>query len=888
MKLIWMLALLPALLAAAPIPLKTGAFSGNDTLEKTSAFQDDSGLVTLSATGNGKAKVSYFYCDVPVPPTAVDDKMLVLTGFSDTPEETQACYLRLINKQGKCLASFRAWGNPLKNRPQTFKLTVGQGSKPFLNDREAEEATDDRQVAFVRLLIGTREVDKPFRASFRDIKIVPTPASVSAAASILKNNEYLKKLNPDHPRLFFNKEMIPAIRAAAAARPEYLKELKGRVDPLPADAPYIELTDQFKRDEKGHVTPNVPSTQGYLLLKYAGGSEAGRAALLYLITREKQYRDKAIAYLKLYPKALEFSRKGYWYLDLTGHTRINAMLAYDILYHELTPAERREIMMPLVEYTKDVQPKGKLDFRRTIGSPSDGNYGETALEYFLGVTLYGDGIADKEAETMLKRGAALFVAMLDFRDDISDGSGLLSSLTTGYSFGNYPTATHLFFHSWKSAFGEDISDRWTQMLNYHRFVEGMIIKIDPEGNAVLHGIGDTTHIANRILLYNMYGHIAQNIHFYGTKHPEVAEASYRFLAKLPKERQWIVTGNFPMYPFLLTGFDPAKVKPGPGLDLPYFYSSKFGFLAMWSGRGPHDTYASFRFGSEQGNHQHYDELSFVIYKNDFLALDAGSRSEMDHHHNFASQTVAHNSILIHMDNEPMAPFWKAWSHKPDGKTYYNHGGQNDNKSAKALALQSGPGFIYAAGDATGSYDSKKSREVVRQFVFLKPDTFVIYDRVESAEPGQKKEFLLHTQQKPESVAPGVWRADQGEGRLFVQTLLPLGAKSELVGGPGNEFFASGRNWPLEENIKYQYAGNWRLEVSPKDAAAKTRFLHVLQTADKSRSQYAPAKLEQTATEDVVRVNGFELRFRRNGEVGLRIKKGNYDQALPNRIETMPK
>ena len=85
---------------------------------------------------------------------------------------------------------------------------------------------------------------------------------------LLKDGAYLKKIRKDHPRLFFNKEMIPAIRATAKARPAEFNDLKRIVDRLPDDAPYIELTDKFERRPDGTIKPKkAGGIQGYSLLK---------------------------------------------------------------------------------------------------------------------------------------------------------------------------------------------------------------------------------------------------------------------------------------------------------------------------------------------------------------------------------------------------------------------------------------------------------------------------------------------------------------------------------------------------------------------------------------------------------------------------------------------
>ena len=688
---------------------------------------------------------------------------------------------------------------------------------------------------------------------------------------LLKGGTWIKKIRTDHPRLFVTKGTIPSIREVAKNQPEVFEKLKADVAALPDDAPYIELTDLFKRNEKGVITPNIPGTQAFKLLKYGGGREAAQCALMYLITGEKSYVKKTVAYLKLANRALEFSANGQIWADLAGQSRINAMFAYDLIYNELTPEERREVILPLLDYVKKSQPGSTYTFRRTHGNYNNGNYGETALQYFLGITLYGDGIADEDADRLLRRGTELFVKMMDFRDKISGSSGLLSATTVTYAFGNYPWATILFLRSWKCAFGEDISDRWKQMLNYHRFVEGMTFDADDKGFARLHGIGDLPHDNNRYDLYGLYTHLAWNIHFYGKKYPEVADEIYHYLGCISPDKRNLTPYMYPMIPFLITGFDPARVGHGKPGKQTHFYCHNFGLLTMWSGRGKDDTYASFRFGSRLDNHQHYDELSFVIFKHDYLALDSGSRTETGHHHNFAAQSVAHNTILIHMDKEAMPPFWKAWGYKPDGKTYYNHGGQYIKTAARPIALEVKDDYIYAAGDATESYHPDKSKEVVRQFVWIKPDIFVIYDRVASVKPDQKKEFLLHFQNKPESIAPNTWRADLNKGRLFVQTLLPENASVQMVGGKDNEFFASGRNWPLDNYRDYQYAGNWRMEASPSENVAETRFCHVLQASDTGVATPVKAELIRDGEEDVVKVAGKTLRFRRTGKVGFRME-----------------
>jgi heparin/heparan-sulfate lyase len=737
--------------------------------------------------------------------------------------------------------------------------------------------------------------------------LISAAAAVAATdeTGLLADGSWIKAIRPDHPRMIFTAADLPRLRVDAAGRlrPEF-EALKQEVDAFPAKAELIFREELIERRPDGTIRAKRASQYGHLMFKYDGSSQAVRAALLYLVTSDRKYFDIARAYLRLSNQVLWKSAEvGVW-ADWQSNSRINAILAYDWIYNELSPEERREIMLPMLDYISKSRTGGAFKFRRTTGGPQSGNYGEDALQLFAGIAAYGDGIDDATAADMLRRGAELFVEMLDYREALSAGSGLLTSSTIGYSFGPYPYATFFFFHLWRSAFGAEVADRWMQMCDYPKWFDFAAIRIDPIGRFLSYGIGDTPHTDNLGSALLIYTHMAQSIHFYGQNHPEKVLASYATIKRLP-DKVRVINRMYPFLPFALYNFDPAKIDAVDTAAVDsgrYFYNAGFGLLLLRSGIGEDDTFAAFRFGSKQKVHQHYDELSFVIYKRGFLALDAGSRASTAHHQNFAAQTVAHNTILIHQDKEPIAPFWKPWGFKDDGKTYESHGGQLSTTAATALALQSTPDFIYAAGDATKSYAASKCEEAVRQFVWIKPDLFVIYDRVTSVAPEQRKEVLFHTQNRPEQLGKNTFRADNG-GVLFINTLLPENAAIRVEGGPGREFWASGRNWELEGgdawDKTYTVTGKWRLEVSDGGPAAKRgEFLHVLKAAlpDGAENVAAACRTdEKTATVSFAAPDGtkWELAFNRTGDVGLRIiqtapdGRVKFDAALPNRIESRP-
>jgi heparin/heparan-sulfate lyase len=134
---------------------------------------------------------------------------------------------------------------------------------------------------------------------------------------------------------------------------------------------------------------------------------------------------------------------------------------------------------------------------------------------------------------------------------------------------------------------------------------------------------------------------------------------------------------------------------------------------------------------------------------------------------------------------------------------------------------------------------------LRQFVFLAPDHFVIADRVISTKPEYRKTWLQHTAEEPR-LDGTTFTAAQEEGRLFCRTLLPEKPAISIVGGPGKQFWSDGRNWPLPASSKvpntHPLLGQWRVEVSPRNAVSEDLFLHVIQTGAATDQKMAATRL----------------------------------------------
>ena len=143
---------------------------------------------------------------------------------------------------------------------------------------------------------------------------------------------------------------------------------------------------------------------------------------------------------------------------------------------------------------------------------------------------------------------------------------------------------------------------------------------------------------------------------------------------------------------------------------------------------------------------------------------------------------------------------------------------------------------------------------------LADDVFIVYDRMGASDPSYRKEWLFHSQNEPK-VEGSLAIADCGQGRICCRTLLPANSSIAKVGGPGREFWASGKNWELDPEFLSRaskraqesgigpYFGNWRIEVFPSALAADDRFLHVLNATTSADGKPVECRYVQSENED---------------------------------------
>jgi len=269
---------------------------------------------------------------------------------------------------------------------------------------------------------------------------------------------------------------------------------------------------------------------------------------------------------------------------------------------------------------------------------------------------------------------------------------------------------------------------------------------------------------------------------------------------------------------------------------------------------PDAALASFRSrGVYTLGHTHRDACSFTLYYKGALALDSGvyDRYGSEHHRNYYTRTVAHNSVTVFDPEEKFLLYGDAyandggqrWLQVPEDIPGYWPGRAEDTierdggyRLGGIVRYEDTEAYTYVVGNGGPSYSSDKVSKFLRHFLWLKGvsgwdhPVVLVFDDVVSTRPSFRKAYLLHTAREP-SIENGWVVVRRDESMLYQLTLAPEDAQVTFVGGRGKEFWVDGKNYPPSTVRENEEPGAWRVEVSPRQERTYDRFLHVLFPAD---------------------------------------------------------
>ena len=300
-------------------------------------------------------------------------------------------------------------------------------------------------------------------------------------------------------------------------------------------------------------------------------------------------------------------------------------------------------------------------------------------------------------------------------------------------------------------------------------------------------------------------------------------------------------------------------------DLPQFklshYSPGAGFVYARSSWDEDATYFYFKCGNRFTAHQHLDVGTFLIYKGDELVGDGGHYDGFGTPHdvNYHLRTIAHNTIRVIDPEESFEVKWRDPIRA--GKVTANDGGQrydwpqhngavadaaqwNSQRdiwtTGEILSFEDKDGIVTIKADCTKAYSAKKLESFIRQIKFVRPGTIIIADSVRVKNPAFKTIWNLQAMKRPEETDGAMWTWSNGDGRIFLQTLLPAQTETSLFSG--DELYKiDGVNYRPQRDTGP--APECRVEITPTDAKTDYTFVNVLTATDAKTKTVPDAKAE---------------------------------------------
>ena len=659
----------------------------------------------------------------------------------------------------------------------------------------------------------------------------------------------LEKIQLEHPRIFCNAQDFAEIRRRAEATPEIRKVYGWLLE--------------WARGK--HFYRNLWATPNQLMA----------ACVAYRLAEEKVILDHAIAIADYLSEAKGDS----WTLPRIAK---GLAFAFDWLYDDLTPEQKQRYGKASLNAAKECYKTWRhSDF-------NNHQYLEYGPVLYTGVALWREGIDDQAVEQLALDGLNLLVDhFMPAHDMVGKGDGGWHESMSYHDFFTYEFA-HLI-ELWESASGEYL---WTDYKGLDGEAAWQVYCTRPfdEKWVSVADIGSRYAFgtANAEYLVLLQRRRQDGLARYWTD--RIKEEAIRRHARGDNYSR--VGSDWWTY---VLWYDP-NVPTIRREELPT--SNLFrglGWASMRSDWTPDATFALFVCAPLWlGGHQHADNNSFIIHKGGLLAIDSGVYEGTQHRSNYYARTIAHNTVTIFDPNEQFNG--GTWGSGRPGQGS-NDGGQlfdsgpnsvsdvkpgDEYHRGEILAYESNDDFTYVVGNASRSYSPNKLREFTRAFLYIRPDIFVVFDRVEATQANFEKTWLLHSAYEPELSAKTAVISN-GKGKLQVQTLLPLDPEIKKIGGAGREFEVNGRNYPPTDKKDYDAdeAGRWRIEIKPKERSERQYFLNVLTTSDEDKPSERSVKLIQTDDQlgvEVIYSDGiikaiFTKEGTLNGDLELINKKG---------------
>ena len=531
---------------------------------------------------------------------------------------------------------------------------------------------------------------------------------------------------------------------------------------VPADEPTIHPQHPrmlFRKEDLSWMRERCATTHGYWYRRMkswldaqaeVGGGAGVEHAMLYQLTGDERYARAALEATEMDPQP--------------G--------VYDLLYEAMDPKDRERYGLRILPGEMSKWHTGAM-----------GAYFFTAANMGKCLALCGDGVGDDDAQR--RAGLILKQAPITF-DYHAEPAPVPGGWMCSFHCGCFVRNLLEYYDHWLVATGENrftdsylwpahatwmaqhlIPGRWTLVpLSSAWWGEGKTLD-----RAALPEVAHRCQDPTTQFFLNQYRRFVQWEYAPGDR-------GYGYFDVLDPKGTGLGywhSGLHNVYRMILH-YDPAMAeRPLASLPLTAFYRT-WGRACMRSSWEDDAVFSVFKCGWFRGGEPpDLDDANFSIYHKGNLVLENSWNFQK-----VSVLSVNQNTITVLDPDEEirMSPGGRdieravAAAVNDGGQSFYDPKQTGPYDRGKVVAFEDRPEYLYVAGDATKSYHPKKMRQFVRQYVYVKPDVFVICDRVVSTKAEFEKRFVLRTRTQPE-LEGNVLRADASELLLPEPVLKPI-------------------------------------------------------------------------------------------------------------------
>ncbi|HWR15328.1 MAG TPA: DUF4962 domain-containing protein [Terriglobales bacterium] len=628
-----------------------------------------------------------------------------------------------------------------------------------------------------------------------------TPHPLSALMTSLKS-QIKPELRGKHPRVYFTDSELQQLREASRTT-------------------HRQMWQEVLNDVRATKSTPPPPPAEERRAQNTVGLAIAEAAFVYRIEGDKKYLDAAKKWMDA---AVSYDVWGYRFnkpnVDLAaGHLLYGMGIGYDLLYSDLTPAER-------TRYRDKIARQAQLlaDYYR----PKPGRtFSYSQNHVFIpisGLAVAAYAVYDEVPEA--KQWAALSRAIYD--------RVLATYSPDGYYYEGFeywvfstPWIIH-YLDAHKHATGEDLYEH-PGLKQAHLYLAHVILPGGEtifdfgdvyEGPITRARQGDEYARANPgwklHTNYNLLYRLAQRY-----QNPDA-----QGVALWMREQQQVNFENWWSLPW----FD-AKLRPSPIQSLtPWHYFPDHEVVFWRSDWTSGATAFAFKCGPPEGHHtaeilkkfpdwhlsaghSHPDANSFIIWANGaYLTGDSG--------YSGVPKTEQHNTVLVDKKGQGL----EGEGHDPwRGMPY------EELNKVRFLDLQLAPTFAHISGEAAGAYDGSFGvQSFNRNFLFIAPGSFYVWDAIKTSAP-RTVTSLIHSDSTVKNSGKNMFELQNGTATLLLQLRYPQNASIQTE---PNLVMAPGRPGSVDKG-ELQKRGE-RLAISTTQPSTETQFFVSFQVPESAK------------------------------------------------------